>query len=367
MRLHLLGLFHTIPSTQYSHCAFTGRVLRFGRMMRHFGYEVIEYSNGRSESAATEHVQILDEESFTSLKELYKKEQPHEAASMNSTIYKVFCEKLLPKLKERVKDGDIICHPFGIAHAYLSQEFPNAYHVEIGIGYVQAFADFRIYETYQWWSWHQGKEQVAGNAFQWVCPMGYDTDEWNPCYTKGNYFLYMGRVIQEKGLVILREIAKHVPEERFVIIGEASEDVKQTFKDSSLTNLEYIGPVYGKDRSNWVREATAMLMPTLYCEPFGGAGVEGMLCGTPLIASDFGAFSETIDHGINGYRCKTLGDWCAAVRKVQYLNRTHIAKEARNKYCLRNVGAQMDKIFKQISTLKDKGWYDMSEISAIWS
>ena len=365
MRLHLIGLFHTIPSAEFSHCAFTGRVVRFGKMMAPFGYEVIEYSNEGSESEATKHVTILGSERFRKLKELYKKEQPKEAASTDSTIYREFSSILRRAMASNVEPGDIICHPFGIAHADLVNVFPDCKHVEIGIGYVQAFADFRVYETYQWWSWHQGKEQKPGNAYQWVCPMGYDIDDWEPNLEPGKYLLYFGRVIDCKGLQIVKEIARRVDFE-VKVVGGGEEDFIAQYMSDAPSNLTYSPPVTGKNRSELLRNAYAMLMPTLYCEPFGGAGVEGMLCGTPLIASDFGAFCETVKHGLDGYRCKTLGDWLHAIENVENLDREIISMRARSKYGLFNVGWQMDRIFKQIANLSDQGWYSLEPIDAVW-
>lgn len=362
-KLHLLGLFHTIPAQEFSHCAFTGRVIRFGKMMKPFGWEVVEYSNEGSESDAVEHVVILESEKFRELKSIYKKEQPNEAASTDSTIYREFSSKLELELKDRVEQGDIICHPFGICHADLVAKFPQAYHVEIGIGYTQCAMPLRVYETYQWMSWHHGKEQTGGNDYQWVCPMGYDLDEWEPSYEQGEYLLYFGRVIECKGLPIIKELAKHV-EMPIRIVGEADEATKEFLKDAVNVSVE--GPVTGKARSELLRNAYAMLMPTRYTEPFGGAGVEGQLCGTPLIASDFGAFNETVIHNVTGYRCHTLGDYVEAVRKVKALNRRQIASIARGRYGLEPVGAQMDKIFRQILGLKDQGWYSMKPIDAVW-
>jgi glycosyltransferase involved in cell wall biosynthesis len=334
-------------------------------MMLPFGHEVIEYSNEGSESEASEHVVILEKERFRELKKLYKQEQPNEAASTDSTIYKEFSEILNRELLGRVRPGDIICHPFGIAHSYLGELLPQARHVEIGIGYTQCAFPLRIYETYTWWAWHQGKEQAAGNAYQWVCPMMYDTDHWEPSYEDGKYLLYFGRVIECKGLQIVKEIARNV-DMPVKVVGESTPEWLEAFLKDAPKNLTYHSPVTGKDRSELLRNAYAMLMPTLYTEPFGGAGVEGQLCGTPLLASDFGAFSETVIHGYSGYRCKTLGDWLQAVRNVKNLNRRAIASSSRAKYSLQSVGSQMDKIMRQIENLDEKGWYSVDPSDAIW-
>ena len=361
MKLHLLGLFHTVPTPEYSHCAFTGRIFRFGKMMLPYGYEVIEYSNEGSQSQASEHVVILHKEEFETLKAKMNSAPPHGEANLDSDIYRAFTSKLRRELAKRIEPGDIVCHPFGVAHADFAQMFPEAKHVEIGIGYPDCGLDLRIYETYQWWSWHQGKEQKQGNSYQWVCPMGYDLDDWTPSYEQGKYLLYFGRVIECKGLQTVKEIARHV-DMPVVMCGSGYPEL---FLDPEIPNLMYREPVTGLARSELLRNAYAMLMPTQYCEPFGGAGVEGMLCGTPLLGSDYGAFAETIEHGVTGFRCKTLGDWVTAVEFAWQLDRANIANKTREKYSLENVGAQMDRIFKQINNLNDKGWYTLEPTFAI--
>ena len=361
MKLHLLGLFHTVPTPEYSHCAFTGRIFRFGKMMLPYGYEVIEYSNEGSQSQASEHVVILHKEEFETLKAKMNSAPPHGEANLDSDIYRAFTSKLRRELAKRIEPGDIVCHPFGVTHADFAQMFPEAKHVEIGIGYPDCGLDLRIYETYQWWSWHQGKEQKQGNSYQWVCPMGYDLDDWTPSYDQGKYLLYFGRVIECKGLQTVKEIARHV-DMPVVMCGSGYPEL---FLDPEIPNLTYREPVTGLARSELLMNAYAMVMPTQYCEPFGGAGVEGMLCGTPLLGSDYGAFAETIEHGVTGFRCKTLGDWVTAVEFAWQLDRANIANKTREKYSLENVGAQMDRIFKQINNLNDKGWYTLEPTFAI--
>ncbi len=41
MRLHLLGIPHTVTTKDFAHCAFTQKVYKFSRMMVPLGYEVL--------------------------------------------------------------------------------------------------------------------------------------------------------------------------------------------------------------------------------------------------------------------------------------------------------------------------------------
>jgi hypothetical protein len=100
-----------------------------------------------------------------------------------------------------------------------------------------------------------------------------------------------------------------------------------------------------------------MLMPTVFIEPFGFSGIEGQLCGVPLIASSYGAFQETVVEGVTGYRCHTLADWVAAIRLSRSLDRRQISTLARGKYSKEVVGKQYDWVLRQLADLSGRGWY----------
>lgn len=351
--LHVLGLFHTICNHDYDHCAFTGKVMRFGRMMRTKGYKVIEYSNDVSLSEVDEHVSMLSKEellSYTKTADTVK--------SGNNNIgtpqWREFDKKLKVEMASRVQDGDIICHTFGPAHVDLLTMFPNAFHVETGIGYPNGdFGAFRIFETYGWMHYHQGMDKRPGRDYEWVVPNYYKLEDWEPNYEPGKYLLYFGRVVREKGLDIVREIAAHI-DEPIRVVGNGDLDL---FVGK---NMVIEGPITGvKERSDLLRNAKAVFMPTRFTEPFGGAGVEAMLCGTPLISSDFGAFTETVEHGKTGFRCHTLGDYLEAIKRIDTIDRKYVADRARSLYNTDRIAEMYDKIFMQISDLKGKGWYTL--------
>lgn len=351
-RLHIIGLFHTIPSADFSHCAFTGKVLRFSKMMQAFGYEVIEYANEGSESEAVEKVAMLTTEEYNA----YfggKTETTFigDFANLDNDAHEKFESRLIVEMRKRLRPKDIICHPFGHAHDDLLKIFPDHFHVETGIGYPMLMpGSFRIFESYAWAHYHMGKEKRGGSNYEWVIPNYYDLDDWEPSYEHGSYIAFMGRICDGKGLDTIAEIANYV-EMKIVLCGQG-DPTRWSHK-----NIEYRGPLKGKARSDFLRNAYCSLMPTTYVEPFGGAGVESMLCGTPLISVDYGAFTETVQQGVSGYRCKVLKQWLGAIQNVRKLDRRRVADYARDKYSLPACGILYDQAFKQIMDLYNDGWY----------
>ena len=354
MRLHLIGIFHTQSSLAYSHCAFTGKALRFPKMMQAQGYEVIEYSNAGSEAGATKCVEMLTHDQFHSFYGSRDKKHFYgDDAHIGSKGHIAFENKLIEALKENLDGKDIICHPFGHAHQRLLTDFPAHQHVETGIGYPTLMpGSYRIFESYAWMHYHQGKENRAGQNYEWVIPNYFDLDEWEPNYKPGEYLAFLGRICSPKGMDTIKELANHSP---WPIVLHGQGDPTPW----SHPNIHYKGPIHGKTRSEFLRNARAALMPTVFTEPFGGSGVEAMLCGTPLIAVDYGAFTETIVEGVTGYRCHTLEDWLNAISKAGDLNRVAIAKHTRKLYSLETCGKKYDKVFKQINDLHRKGWYEL--------
>jgi glycosyltransferase involved in cell wall biosynthesis len=356
-RLHLVGIFHTQHTAAYSHCAFTGKALRFPKMLMAQGYEVIDYSNAGSEAGATEHVEMLSQAEFDGLYGNRK----HTAfygndATIGSPGHQLFESRLIPALSARLAERDLICHPFGHAHQQLMAEFPTHQHVETGIGYPTLMPNsFRIFESYAWMHYHQGKESRNGRNYEWVVPNYYDLDDWQPSYEPGQYLAFLGRITELKGLDTIRAIADHSP---WPIVLHGQGDPSRW----SHPNIEYRGPLSGRDRSAFLAGARALLAPSVFTEPFCGMAVEAMLCGTPVISVDYGAMTETVQDGM-GFRCHTLQDWVDAVHAVGDLDRAAIAARARAKYSLEACGKQYDRIFRDLNNLYGEGWYTLREIS----
>ena len=230
-RLHVFGLPHTITSPTYSHCAFTGKVLRFPKMMKSVGYEVYHYGVGSENySGADKHIEIMTvEEQQALLGNTYDPHSPTfvgNPADVSNPVYKTFNTRLRDRLLKPnlVSERDIFCLAFGHGHSEGIQDYPNT-SVETGIGYPTLVpnAKVRIFETNAWMHWHYGKANVQGHDYSFVIPNYYDPDDWavEPVSEDG-YWLYFGRIDSIKGLHIIKAAADARPDQRFMICGQGN-------------------------------------------------------------------------------------------------------------------------------------------------
>jgi glycosyltransferase involved in cell wall biosynthesis len=150
-----------------------------------------------------------------------------------------------------------------------------------------------------------------------VCPF-------NPAPLKGDdqYFAFLGRVSPEKGLERAIEIACRA-ELRLRIAAKIDTVDERYFRERIkplLANplIEFVGEVDEAQKPAFLGNATALLFPIDWPEPFGLAMIEAMSCGTPVVAWPHGSVPEIVDHGVTGFVVNTIDD---AVRALQHIGR----------------------------------------------
>jgi len=372
MKLHLFGLPHTITTNEYSHCAYTGKIKRFAPMLRSVGYEVIHYGVAGADSGANTQVDLLSYTEWMDIlhrmaKSLYpdrdesqllsKKNFFQDFVRPNSELYTEFNKRLEYHLIQHYEAGDIICLPFGQAHDdALVRHFQGAIKVETGIGYEHSYQPYRIFESYAWYHYTAGKQnQFYGSDYWFVIPNYYDLSEWEFNQTPKRYVAFMGRLIDTKGLSIFVEMARRRPDLKFIMCGQGDPTPWLV-----LPNIEYQEPKHGLERSEFLGNALAFFAGSRYIEPFGGVAVEAQLCGTPVLGSGFACFTETIEHGMTGYNCHTLGDFLVgleAIEKGTVINRNYVRYRASQLYDMYKVAHQYDAAFRQILDVSQDGWF----------
>jgi L-malate glycosyltransferase len=106
--------------------------------------------------------------------------------------------------------------------------------------------------------------------------------------------LYVGRLTKNKRVEIIFELAKKMPDYRFIIIGDGP------LKNSvNLPNLKFLGKKQNEELPLYYNKAGYSIFPSMI-ENMPLVGLEAMACGSIVISSTKG-FSEYIDDGINGF------------------------------------------------------------------
>ena len=374
MSLHIVSLPHTVVSSDYSTCAFTGKVLRFSTMIHSISKDlqrkqltpwvVHEYSNGQSNSDADFHHVVLSHDQLMTLTRRTHKHHTYDQDIGNELLNKVFKQRLLQLLRTHVRNGDIVLHVFG-PDGDVMNAVPHAKHVESGIGYeagckpVHSVCPYRIFESVTWREYHTGgKQQTRGTNYQWVCPNYYDAHAW-PLVEKPkcpDTVLYFGRVISTKGTATVVEVARRMPHLRFLLVGQCN-DPSEWHASTLPSNIAWHEPINGPQRASLLGNVRCLLAPTSFIEPFCGSASEALLCGTPVVSTDFGVFGVKIRNGVNGWRCNTLADFVEAIERVPTLDRAQI-RQIEKRQCDYPVVAKLyDSAFRQIMDLAKAGWY----------
>ena len=119
---------------------------------------------------------------------------------------------------------------------------------------------------------------------------------------KGRYFLYLGRLSNEKGLRTLLEAMRYAPGVTVKIAGRGPlEDDLRSYAAAKLAQgPEFLGFVRGEAKDRLIREALGTIVPSECYENYPLAAAESLARGTPVIASRIGGLPEIVDHGDTG-------------------------------------------------------------------
>lgn len=184
--------------------------------------------------------------------------------------------------------------------------------------------NFPKYKDLNWLSLSYAQRAGMPEDTNWVGNIyhGLDDDALTPVeYPTSDYVAFMGRIIEPKGVHLAISAVKKYNETAAVPIAlkiagkhysEVSKDQywQEVIEPQLNETIEFVGFI---DESNAKRDflgyARALLVPSLFDEPFGMVSIEAFACGTPVIALDSGALPEVIEDGKTGFIVKKSRNW----------------------------------------------------------
>ncbi len=366
MRFHVPGLPWAEFTKDYTTCAYTFKVVKFAKMMMAHGHEVILYGGERNETPCTEHFQVVTQaERKQWFGGGWDKQHLFTGITWDEThpCWRTMNERVILKIQQQCVDSkDFICCLAGCCQMQIAQAFPGMIVCEPFIGYEGIFSKFHAFESYAWMHYLYGKQnRPNGEWYDTVIHAYADKDDFPHLNTgKGDYLLFLGRLVQRKGLEVASQIAERTGIPLKIAGPGATLSRPGMLQSGEVTitgnHFEYLGAVGPQQRAELMADARAVLMPTYYIEPGGNVAAETAMCGTPLICTDWGCMTEQVVDGETGFRFRTLKEGIAAVEQASNLNAGTIRQHALDNFSLEATYPKFERWFRNLNSLWTENW-----------
>jgi glycosyltransferase involved in cell wall biosynthesis len=111
--------------------------------------------------------------------------------------------------------------------------------------------------------------------------------------------LFVGRLIEEKGIEVLLESLKSW-NKNIVLAIAGSGPMEKEIQNSKLKtqNLTFLGKLDQNDLPSYYSAADILIVPSIHEEGFGRVIIESLACGTPVIGANRGAIPEAMDESV---------------------------------------------------------------------
>jgi glycosyltransferase involved in cell wall biosynthesis len=169
---------------------------------------------------------------------------------------------------------------------------------------------------------------------------------------KGEYLAFLGRVSPEKGLDQAIEIAHAtgMPLKIAAKVDRADQDyfesVIKPMLDSSL--IDFIGEIGHHEKNEFLGNATALVFPINWPEPFGIVMIEAMACGTPVIAYRRGSVAEVMGDGSAGYIVENAAAAVNALRGIGNFDRLACRKSFEQRFTASRMAEDYLNVYRRL-------------------
>jgi glycosyltransferase involved in cell wall biosynthesis len=184
---------------------------------------------------------------------------------------------------------------------------------------------------------------------------GLPTDLLHPNYASNDgYLAFLGRIAPEKrpdrAIAIARaagislKIAAKVDR-----VDEAyfRETVEPLLKQPGI---EFIGEINDREKSKFLGEASGLLFPIDWPEPFGLVMIEAMACGTPVLAFNRGSAAEIVEPGVTGFLVDSVEEANRAIPELMSLDRRRVRGRFEERFSANRMAVDYTNLYHRLIT-----------------
>lgn len=131
---------------------------------------------------------------------------------------------------------------------------------------------------------------------------------------KKGYVLQFGHLSKDKGTETILEVAKRMPNTKFIFIGYGS----SVDKMKEIKNVEYLGFKTGEELNRLIAEASVSICASEMYENCPFSVIESISYGTPVVGTTMGGIPELIDEGNTGelYEAGNVDELYEKINKI---------------------------------------------------
>ncbi len=176
----------------------------------------------------------------------------------------------------------------------------------------------------------------------------------DPNYTtKEGYLAFLGRIAPEKrpdrAIAIANAVGMPLK------IAAKIDRVDEAYFHATIKPLlrkpgiEFVGEINDQEKSKFLGDASGLLFPIDWPEPFGLVMIEAMACGTPVLAFNRGSAAEIIEPRITGCLVDTVQEAIGAIPDLLALDRRTIRRRFEEKFSASRMANDYMKLYHRLT------------------
>ena len=154
--------------------------------------------------------------------------------------------------------------------------------------------------------------------------------------TEGNYILFVGRLVPEKGVLTLlkafKNISKQFPNEKLWIVGDGNqiEELQIFIENNELQNVSFLGNKSREELHKIYANSKFSVVPSEYLEAYGNVILESLAFGKTVITSDLVGIKEEIEQNNVGLTYSFKNQEALEEKMVELLSNSGLKSELEN-------------------------------------
>jgi glycosyltransferase involved in cell wall biosynthesis len=149
-----------------------------------------------------------------------------------------------------------------------------------------------------------------------------DLPQIKPQEGPGSGLVYVGRLIEEKGILTLLEAMKQLPDINLQIVGTGPQkpEIERMISAYGLPNVTLVGHKSGQQLSELISRAKLTIVPSIWYENNPLAILESFALAKPVIGSDLGGIPELVQPNKTGllFKPSDADDLASKIKSLYY-------------------------------------------------